>query len=124
VTTALLLVDHGSRRDEANAQLEALAVLVRERLGAGAIVGTAHLELASPSIAEAFDACVAAGASEIVVIPIFLAPGRHVSEDVPHLVREAAARHDASWRMADVLGAHPLLAELVLIRAGHSELSG
>lgn len=116
VRTAILLVDHGSRRPEANAQLDTLAGLVRQR-AAGASVHVAHMELASPTIAEGFEACVASGADEIIVVPCFLAPGRHASEDIPRLVADAAAAHpDASWRVTDVLGAHPLLAELVLVR--------
>ncbi|HEY8431090.1 MAG TPA: CbiX/SirB N-terminal domain-containing protein [Sandaracinaceae bacterium] len=112
---ALLLVDHGSRRADANAVLEELAELVRARTRD--VVRTAHLELAPPTIAEGFDACVAAGANEVVVVPVFLAPGRHASEDVPRLAREAAERLGVAWRVADVLGADPLLAELVLARA-------
>lgn len=115
--TAILLLDHGSRHAEANATLEGLAALVRER-APGFICCTAHMELASPTIAEAFEACARMGASEVVVVPIFLAPGRHAREDVPRLVADAAAKHDLPWRVADVLGAHPLLAELVLVRAG------
>lgn len=116
MTQALLLVDHGSRLAEANAQLDALAELVRARTSA--VVRVAHMELASPTVAEAFDACVADGATEVVVVPVFLGPGRHASEDIPRLAAEAAARHAVAWRVAPVLGAHPLLAELVLERAG------
>lgn len=113
---AILLVDHGSRRHEANAQLEALAALVRER--SEAVVHVAHMELAPPTIRESFAACVEAGAEEVVVVPCFLAPGRHAGEDIPRLVAEAAAEHRVRWRVTDVFGAHPLLAELVLVRAG------
>ncbi|MCZ7686866.1 MAG: hypothetical protein M5U28_52225 [Sandaracinaceae bacterium] len=91
MTQALLLVDHGSRLAEANAQLDALAALVRARTGG--IVRLAHLELASPTIAEGFEACVADGAAEVVVVPVFLAPGRHAGEDIPRIAAEAAARH-------------------------------
>lgn len=113
---ALLLVDHGSRLAEANATLEQLAALVRAR--AGAIpVRTAHMELASPTIPQGVEACVAAGADEIVVVPCFLTPGRHATEDVPRMVADAAAQHGVRVRVTDVLGVHPLLAELVLIRA-------
>ena len=48
---AILLVDHGSRRAEANAQLEVLAEGVR-RKRPGWVVHTAHLELAPPRVAE------------------------------------------------------------------------
>lgn len=117
---AILLVDHGSRRAEANAQLDALAALVRER-APEATVRVAHMELAPPTIAEAFEACIQDGAEEVVVVPCFLAPGRHAREDIPRLVTAAAAHHRARWRVTDVLGAHPLLADLVLVRAAALE---
>jgi hypothetical protein len=117
VTTALLLVDHGSRRAEANALLEQLAELVRTKSD-GMLVRVAHMELAAPSIAEGFEACVQAGADEVVIVPCFLTPGRHATEDVPRIAAEAAACLGVRWRVADVLGVHPLLAELVLVRAG------
>jgi sirohydrochlorin ferrochelatase len=117
VQSALLLVDHGSRLEEANAQLEEIAALVRAR-AAGVIVRCAHMELAPPTIAEGFDACVDAGAEEIVVVPCFLAPGRHATQHIPEQAAEAAAKHSVRWRVAEVLGVHPLLAELILARAG------
>lgn len=116
--TAVLIVDHGSRRAAANALLEEVAELVRGRLGSDVPVRVAHMELAAPSIDEGFDACVAAGADEVVIVPYFLAPGRHATEDVPRIAAEAAARHGVRWRMAGVLGVHPLMAELVILRAG------
>ncbi len=116
--SALLLVDHGSRRAEANAQLDALAELVRERVGESVPVRVAHLELAPPSIAEGVAACAEAGAEEVVVVPFFLAPGRHAREDVPRLAREAAREHGLAVQIGEPLGVHPLLADLVLVRAG------
>lgn len=113
---AVLLVDHGSRRDEANLQLEALAEKVRARLP-DFDVATAHLEIAPPSVAEGIDGCVARGASEIVIHPFFLAPGRHSAEDLPRLAREGAARHPSvSIRVGPELGLHPALVEAVLAR--------
>ncbi len=115
---ALLLIDHGSRRAEANTVLEELAALVATRVGEAAIVAIAHLEIASPSIAEGFTACVNAGAEHVVAIPCLLAPGRHASEDLPARMAEAGALHpNVRWDIADALGVHPLLAELVLVRA-------
>jgi len=114
---AIVLVDHGSRRAEANRTLEEMAALVRAA-APGRVVRAAHMELAAPSVAEAVDACVAEGAREVVVVPYFLAPGRHSTCDIPRLAREAAARHPGvAVRVAEPLGAHPKLAELVLERA-------
>lgn len=114
---AILIVDHGSRREEANAQLEAIAEMVRA-LQSETIVRVAHMELAAPSIAEGLAACVEAGATEVVVVPYFLSTGRHVTEDIPRLVDEAARDHPTvRVRVASALGPHRLLAALVLERA-------
>lgn len=112
-TRAVLLVDHGSRERAANAQLARIARALRRRLG-GARVAVAHLSLAAPGVAEAIDACVARGAREIVVVPYFLAPGRHATRDVPRLARAAAARHaGVRVRVAAALGVHPGLVDVV-----------
>jgi sirohydrochlorin ferrochelatase len=114
-----LLIDHGSRLDEANRLLDEIAVLVRAQRGGDALVEVAHMDLAEPTIAVGFARCVAAGATEVVAVPYFLGPGRHATEDVPRLVAEAAEAHDGvGWEVAEVLGAHPLLAQLVIERAG------
>lgn len=113
---AVLLVDHGSRREEANAQLEALARRVRARLP-DRFVAAAHMELAEPSIAQGIEACVAAGAEEILVHPYFLGPGSHTREDIPRLVARAAARHPGlRIAISEPLGLHEGLVDVVLAR--------
>lgn len=114
----LLLIDHGSRRADANAQLEDMAARVR-LLRPDALVGIAHMELAEPTIAKGMAALAAAGATEIVALPYFLSDGRHVSEDVPTLLREASVRlRGVSVRCGTALGPHDALAALLLERAG------
>ena len=113
---AILLVDHGSRRPEANAQLEQLAAMIAQRVP-GAIVRFAHMELAAPDIATAVAQCAAAGARELVVQPYFLAPGNHSTHDIPQQVHEAATRHpDLSVRVSEPLGLHPKLVDVILDR--------
>src|SRR5690606_37108786 len=114
---AILIVDHGSRREEANAQLGAIAALVKE-LAPEAIVELAHMELAAPSIREGLAECVRRGATEVVVVPYFLSAGRHVTQDIPRLVAEAARDHPTvRVRVTGALGPDRLLAALVLERA-------
>jgi sirohydrochlorin ferrochelatase len=121
VRRALLLVDHGSRRSEANAVLEELAVRVRARLP-DRIVAFAHLDLAEPTVAQAIAACVAKGATEIVVHPYFLAPGNHSKDDIPRLAQAALADHpDVRLRITPALGMHDKLVEVVLERVLEAE---
>jgi sirohydrochlorin ferrochelatase len=115
-TTAIVIVDHGSKRDAANAQLDRVVERFRETSGA-VIVEPAHMELAAPSIADAIDACVAQGASDIVVHPYFLAPGRHSTEDIPRMVAEAAETHlGLSYRVTDPLGVDDRLCAVIATR--------
>ena len=113
---AIVLIDHGSRRDEANLQLEELASLIRAR-EPQTVVETAHLEIAPPSLSDAVDACVKQGARTIVIHPYFLGPGRHTSEDIPRLVEEASARHPGiELQVSAPLGIHHKLVDVVLER--------
>lgn len=117
----ILLVDHGSRRPEGNETVERVAALVRARVGDGVRVGHAHMELAEPSVAVAIDAMAAAGVTDLVVHPFFLGKGRHASEDIPRLAREALAQHPhVRLTLTEPLGTHALLAELVLVRCAET----
>jgi len=114
---AVLLVDHGSRRTEANALLDEVAARVKQRLGAGSIVEPAHMEIADPTIAQGFARCIEQGATTVVVHPFMLAPGRHVTEDLPRLVAEAAELHDGvAFTMAAPLGSHAGIIDAVIDR--------
>jgi sirohydrochlorin ferrochelatase len=116
VARGVLLVDHGSRLEEANALLDSIARAVAERLP-DRMVRIAHLELASPDVPEALDALVAEGAREIVVLPFFLAPGRHSTRDIPGLVEAGLLRHpEVRLRVGAPLGAHPGLVEATISR--------
>jgi len=114
LSLALILVDHGSRRAEAHAHLEQLAERVRARRP-GLAVHVAHLEQAEPSLAAALAAAIAGGARELVIHPLFLAPGRHLADDLPARVREALVdRQGVLVRVTQPLGSHPGLADLIL----------
>lgn len=117
---ALLIVDHGSRRKEANDMLPELAALLLKKSDFS-IIFHAHLELAEPSIEQAFDACVAAGAMEIIVHPYFLSPGRHSTHDIPRMVAKAAANHKGvSYLITEPLGLHSKIGEVILERVSES----
>ena len=110
--TGVILVDHGSKFDAANAMLEEVA-RAYEVFGA-AIVEPAHMELASPTLSEAFARCVRRGARRVVVHPYFLAPGRHSTRDIPNMVQEAARRfREVPFVVTDPIGLDPRVLEIV-----------
>lgn len=112
----VVVVDHGSRRDEANQMLLEVVDLFAEQSGCS-IVEPAHMELLEPTVATAFDRCVERGAKLIVVMPYFLAPGRHWDEHIPELARAAVARHEGvRYLVTAPLGPHTLMAQLMQVR--------
>ena len=116
---AILLVDHGSVREAANEMLERMGALVQQMAGDGVIVKVAHMELAEPTIAQGFEACVRAGADEVIAFPYMLSPGKHSTRDIPRLVAEAAARFPTvRFSVTPAFGLHEKLAQVVLERAG------
>lgn len=123
MTTAVLLVAHGSPQAAANREVTELVSQLRER-GRHSIVEPAFLEGASPSIPQGIAACVAQGASRVVVIPYFLLLGKHVLQDIPALVEEARARYpQVEFAIGQHLGAHPLLLDIALERLREAQES-
>ena len=117
--TALLLIAHGSRQAEANDDLLALA---NELRGSYAIVKASFLELGEPTIEGAGGRCVAEGAERVILLPYFLSAGVHVRRDLQeHRDKLAKEFAGVQFVLAEPLGRHPLLREIVLQRAHESE---
>ena len=113
--TALLLIAHGSRQPDANDDLRALADEMR---GEYAIVEPSFLELAEPTIESAARRCVELGAERVILLPYFLSAGVHVTRDLQeHRHRLATAFQGVTFLLAEPLGRHPLLREIVVQRA-------
>jgi sirohydrochlorin ferrochelatase len=121
MTNGIIIVDHGSRRDESNRMLERVAELFAGRFaGRYGIVEPAHMELAEPSIATAYGRCVERGATRVVVCPFFLGPGKHWTQDIPGLTAAAAAKFPHTrYHVAQTLGIDDLILDLLDKRAAH-----
>ena len=117
--TAVIIVDHGSRREASNVMLlKATEAFVQQ--SPYEIVEPAHMELAQPDIAAAYRNCVARGATRIIVFPYFLSPGRHWSEDIPNLVKAAALPFpDTEWLVTAPFGLHPDMSSIINDRIRH-----
>lgn len=115
VPTGLVVVDHGSRRAESNAMHEAFVATFAAESGAAYVaVAAAHMELATPTVGDAIDTVVAAGAERVLVMPYFLFPGNHWERDIPALVDAASSRHPGvELCVTAPVGLHPLMREVV-----------
>ncbi|MFD0151039.1 sirohydrochlorin chelatase [Streptomyces sp. NPDC055721] len=118
----LVAVGHGSRDPRARATLSRLLDRVRE-LRPGLDVRLAHIELNAPLLDDTL-AGLAAEGRDAVLVPLLLAPGHHVTHDLPAAL---AAAPGLRARVAEPLGAHPLLVEALadrLAEAGWSPADG
>jgi sirohydrochlorin cobaltochelatase len=114
--TAVLLVGHGSREPDGNAEFE--AVVASYRAARPELrVESAYIELARPLLAEAIDA-IALAARRIVIVPLFLFSSGHVKNDIP-LAVDAARRRFPHVELvaAPALGVHPALVSIAWSRA-------
>ena len=132
MSSAYLLVSHGSRDPRPQIAMSRLAQLVRQRLaerkaltqpkqGSTALinkvpeplVSTASLELATEPLHEQIrqfaKQAQAAGWQRLQVLPLFLLPGMHVSEDIPAEVALAqqAVGEEVAITLLPHLGNHP-----------------
>lgn len=112
----VLVVGHGSRREEANRDVREAASAIGRR-GGFPLVEAAFLEIEHPNIAEAFTHLVERGACKVTVHPYFLSPGRHARGDLPREVREVAQSFPGvRYQITRPLSAHPLVIEASLER--------
>jgi len=118
-TTGLVIVDHGSRRAASNEMLELFVAQFAAESGF-AIVEPAHMELAEPSIATAFDRCIERGAKRVAVCPYFLAPGKHWHQDIPNITRDAALKHpQVPFVVTAPIGLNPMMKQVIASSVGY-----
>lgn len=116
---SILLIDHGSVKPEANHMLACVAGLLQHMVGESVLVRYAHMELAEPSVAVGFAACVRDGATDVVAFPYMLSPGKHSTRDIPRMVAEVAKEFPhVAFRVTEAFGVSAQLCEVIAQRAG------
>ncbi len=111
----VILCDHGSRKSAANDLIIEVSRRFKE-IGAAEwhVVEIAHMELVEPRISDAFAKCVAAGANTVVCQPFFLGPGRHVTSDIPAMMKDVVSQYPhVRWTVSEPLGLSPLMPRVI-----------
>jgi sirohydrochlorin ferrochelatase len=84
--------------------MEAIRDLIRQSRP-GVSVRIAYLDLMQPTLAEALQELHGQGHSSVVIAPMFLAPGGHVTRDLPHMIADAKKRlHGLEVHVLPTLG--------------------
>ena len=112
----LMLVAHGSRREESNLEIESLAQKIAlYKVKEFEFVMPAFLEFAKPSITEAIDNCTVIGATKVTVLPYFLSAGVHIAKDIPSEVEKGAQNNpNLNIEITNYFGSRDEIAEILL----------
>lgn len=102
----LILFAHGSRDTQWRQPFESILAQVNSKNSQLATL--AFLECMTPSLPEAIDEMVAKGVLQITVIPVFLAVGSHVRQDLPRLLEQARQKYpELSIQASAAIGEQP-----------------
>lgn len=109
----IVLFGHGSRDAAWRRPMDLVAQRI-QALKPEAQVRCAFLELDTPGLPEAAGELLAAGVTELTVLPMFLGAGRHAREDLPVLVEQVRQRHSGlQVRVLPSVGEDPRVLELL-----------
>jgi sirohydrochlorin cobaltochelatase len=105
MTYGVLLFAHGARDARWADPFQEVAAQMR-RAQPGVPVALGFLEFMEPGLRGAGEALVAAGCTQVDVVPLFLGAGGHVRKDVPVLLADLQAAHpQVAWLLRGAIGA-------------------
>jgi len=113
IRQAVVLLGHGSIREEANKEVRAMWDMMQDELPELEISGC-FVEVAEPTMEREIDRLAAEGFHRIVIVPMFLTRGQHLSNGIPRILE--AMRQKYTQIQIDLtrhLGIDPLLAEII-----------
>lgn len=117
----MLLVGHGSKLPYNKELVESTGQIIAERYP-DYIVKCAFMNMNSPSIEESLDAFRKEKIDALVIVPLFLAKGVHILQDIPGLIGLPEGSQKGTFSLngksiplvyADPIGSDPLLADLM-----------
>lgn len=106
----LILIGHGSKLPHNQENLEKLADILRER-SAFKLVEIAFMIRNTPTIPEAIDTLAKKKVSKIVLVPVFLAPGVHTTQEIPELIEVKNQESQLSKRGIQLFYGEPIGAD-------------
>ena len=91
-TTAFVLFGHGARDPQWADSMRRVAEALRQH-APGRRVELAFLEFIAPDLAACVESLIGEGYRRLLIVPLFIAQGGHLKNDVPRLIDALRARH-------------------------------
>lgn len=112
-TSSLILIAHGSKDPRWRKPFERLEKSLKSDLGDNRVF-LSYMEFAEPTLMDAVSHAVHAGADEIKVLPLFMAGGSHVDQDIPPQVETARKKFpEVAFELLPAIGEHPKFVKLI-----------
>ncbi|KAF5075912.1 sirohydrochlorin nickelochelatase [Methanoculleus horonobensis] len=124
----MLLVGHGSKLPHNKELIETTAKLIAEKTD-DYIVKPGFMSLNTPTVEEQLEAFRDENIEMLVVVPLFLAKGVHINQDIPEILGLPKGERLGTFQLngksvplvyANPIGSDPLLAELMLKNASEA----
>ena len=106
----LILIGHGSKLPHNQENLEKLAEILRENSGFK-LVEIAFMIRNTPTIPEAIDTLAKKNVSKIVLVPVFLAPGVHTTQEIPEMIEVKNQESQLSKKGIELFYGEPIGAD-------------
>lgn len=125
----LLLIGHGSKLPYNKELVEKTGRLIATQYPADFVVKSAFMNMNSPSVPDTIEEFRKEEIEALIVVPLFLAKGVHITQDIPPLVGLAEGESRGTFRLngksvpliyADPIGPDPLLADLMVKNANRA----
>jgi len=111
---ALLIIAHGSRKKVSNIEIHQLANNIKLKSNKFEMVQACFLEIAGPSIPQGIELCANNNIDEILIMPYFLAAGRHVIEDIPSIIENERNKYpNLLLKPLPYLGSNPVIVDIL-----------
>ncbi|ABO51211.1 cobalamin (vitamin B12) biosynthesis CbiX protein [Desulforamulus reducens MI-1] len=112
----VIVLAHGSRYPKANQEIFQITEQVKI-IGGITSVETCFLQFGQPTLPQVVEEMNRTGIKAVTVVPLLLAVGSHIQEDLPELLKEQKKRYPhMTFRLAPHLGADRRIAEIVIDR--------
>lgn len=103
----LILVGHGSELPQYKENLEKLAEILRNK-SKFKVVETSFMIKNNPTITEAIENVTKKHVEKIVLIPVFLASGKHTEEDIPRLIGLKKGENTLRTEKVEIIYGEPI----------------
>lgn len=112
----ILILAHGSRRQETDRILDSLTQKVKDKTGEQ-LIYPVYLQFSEQNLEVGIEYLIKRGVDKIKVIPMFIFDGIHVTQDIPEELDRIMAKHPGiEAEMSRHLGDDDRIADIIVDR--------